>query len=88
MTMAMQPQGITFKRDNADVMNNFFINLVAFSYTSIEETLKANAEDNNQKAIKQTLGDYNKIQGVWSNKINGDVNKQYTGLDSVIEKEN
>jgi hypothetical protein len=57
MTMAMQPQGVTFKRDNADVMNNFFINLVAFSYTNIEETLRTNAEDNNSKAIKQTLAD-------------------------------
>lgn len=88
MTMAMQPAGVTFKRDNADVMNNFFINLVAFSYTNIEETLRTNAEDNNSKAIKQTLADYQKIQSVWTNKINGDVNKQYSGFDNVIEREN
>lgn len=50
--MAMQPSGVTFKRDNADVMNNFFVSLIAFSYTNIEATLKANAEDNNSKAIK------------------------------------
>jgi hypothetical protein len=52
LTMDMQPTGIIFKRDNADVMNNFFINLVATSFTDIEEVLKNNSEDLNLKAVK------------------------------------
>jgi len=35
------PTGLTFKRDNADVMNNFFVNIVTRSYTNIEEYLQA-----------------------------------------------
>jgi hypothetical protein len=50
--MTVQPPGITFKRDNADFMNNFFVNIVANSFTNIEEILKTNAEDSNSKAIK------------------------------------
>ena len=38
--MTSQPAGIIFKRDNADFMNNFFINLVANSFTNIEEVLR------------------------------------------------
>jgi len=39
--MAAAPPGMIFKRDNADVMNNFFVNIVARSYTNIEEVLQA-----------------------------------------------
>ena len=31
------PAGMTFRRYNADFMNNFFINIVARSFTNIEE---------------------------------------------------
>lgn len=50
--MAAQPPGVTFKRDSADFMNNFFVNIVANSFTNIEEILRNNAEDVNAKAIK------------------------------------
>jgi len=39
--MSAAPPGLTFKRDNADVMNNFFVNIVTRSYTNIEELLQA-----------------------------------------------
>lgn len=35
----LAPSGLTFKRDNADVMNNFFVSIVTRSYTNIEEYL-------------------------------------------------
>tara|TARA_B110001450_G_C17379825_1_gene383204 strand:- start:157 stop:297 length:141 start_codon:yes stop_codon:yes gene_type:complete len=46
-------------------MNNFFVNMVAYSFTNIEEILRTNAEDSNAKAIKQSLLDFNKIEKVW-----------------------
>lgn len=42
MPLTMQPVGITFKRDNADVMNNFFINMATHSFTNIEEIIIEN----------------------------------------------
>jgi hypothetical protein len=38
----MQPVGVTFKRDNSDVMNNFFVNIVSHSFTNIDEILLNN----------------------------------------------
>lgn len=39
------PNGLVFKRDNADVMNNFFVNIVTRSYTNIEEYLQQRQEN-------------------------------------------
>ena len=36
LTMAMAPVGYTFKRNNSDFMNNFFIQIVTRSFTDIE----------------------------------------------------
>lgn len=65
----MQPPGITFKRDNSDVMNNFFINLAATSYTNIEELLRASDDKDNNKAIKSTMNELNITEKVWKGKI-------------------
>jgi len=46
-------------------MNNFYVNIVAYSFTNIEDILRTNAEDSNSKAIKQSLIDFNKIEKVW-----------------------
>jgi hypothetical protein len=45
MAMGSAPSGLTFKRDNADVMNNFFVNIVTRSYTNIEEYLQQRQEN-------------------------------------------
>ena len=39
LPMSSAPAGLSFKRDNADVMNNFFVNIVTRSFTNIEEYL-------------------------------------------------
>jgi len=66
LSMAMAPSGYTFKRNNADFMNNFFIQIVARSFTDIEaqiENQKANTEmskyDND--GILNELGDAKEI---------------------------
>ena len=40
LLMDMAPEGMTFKRVNHDFMNNFFVNIVARSYTDIEDFLR------------------------------------------------
>jgi len=37
LPMSAQPSGVIFKRDNADFMNNFFIDITCRSFTNIEE---------------------------------------------------
>ena len=88
MPMTVQPAGINFKRDNADFMNNFFVNIVANSFTNIEEILRSNAEDTNAKAIKQSLAEISKIEKVWQNKVLNSVNKQFNGYENVIQENN
>lgn len=86
--MTAQPAGINFKRDNADFMNNFFVNIVANSFTNIEEILRNAAEDSNAKAIKQSLSNLQKVEKVWRNKVINSVNKQFQGYDNVIQENN
>jgi len=43
--MAAAPAGMSFKRDNADFMNNFFVNIIALSFTDIVEFLQQQEEN-------------------------------------------
>jgi len=45
LPMTACPSYLTFKRDNADFMNNFFINIIARSFTDIEEFLQQQEEN-------------------------------------------
>ena len=40
LPMSACPSYLTYKRDNADFMNNFFINIIARSFTDIDEFLQ------------------------------------------------
>ena len=40
LPMSDCPGYMSYKRDNADFMNNFFINIVARAFTDIDEFLK------------------------------------------------
>jgi hypothetical protein len=42
LTMDDAPTGLRFKRNNADFMNDFFINIVARSFTNIEDISLSN----------------------------------------------
>ena len=42
------PDGVPLKRNNSDVMNNFYINIVVRSYTNIDATLKDIRENSNK----------------------------------------
>jgi len=45
LTTNTAPSGHTYKRDNSDVMNNFFVEIVARSFTNIEEVLKSQRDN-------------------------------------------
>lgn len=47
-TLDMALPGLTFRRDNADFMNNFFVNIIAHAFTDIEEFLRQQALDRAQ----------------------------------------
>ena len=40
LPMTACPSYLTYKRDNADFMNNFFVNIVARSFTDFDEYIK------------------------------------------------
>lgn len=69
LTMALAPTGLIFKRDNADVMNNFFVNIVTRSYTNIEEYLQARQDNVELQKQKETMKELEGIQKNWTTSI-------------------
>jgi len=47
LPMSAEPAHMSFKRDNADFMNNFFVDIVVRSFTNIEE-IHRQARENNE----------------------------------------
>lgn len=89
------PAGIFYKRDNADVMNNFFINIVTRSYTNIEEYLLNLHENIESQKQKETLKELEGVKKTWAATIYSDVTQQFDTFDKTIlelnkvyEKEN
>jgi len=75
LTLGVAPSGLTFKRDNADVMNNFFVNIVTRSYTNIEEYLQQRQENVEMLKQKETLKELENIQKSWTTGIYMEVNQ-------------
>jgi len=60
---------MSFKRDNADVMNNFFVNIVTRSYTDIDEILLSQHENVEAQKQKETLKELEGIKKNWTSSI-------------------
>lgn len=84
MPFASAPSGLVFKRDNADVMNNFFVNIVTRSYTNIEEYLQARQENVEMQKQKETLKELEGIQKSWTSGIYQEVSSQFDTFDKHI----
>ena len=82
--MTAAPAGLTFKRDNADVMNNFFVNIVTRSYTNIEEYLQARNDNVELQKQKETMKELEGIQKTWISGIQTDVLGQLDKFDKTI----
>jgi len=67
--MTACPSYLTFKRDNADFMNNFFVNIIARSFTDIEEFLKAQEENKDQSAAVQTFTELKELRNTWKQQL-------------------
>ena len=66
LPMTAQPAGFTFKRDNADFMNNFFVDIVCRSFTNIEEIHRQNRENNEQNKKAAVLKELGRLKEHWN----------------------
>ena len=65
LPMTSCPSYLTYRRDNADFMNNFFINIIARSFTDIEDFLKAQEEDKDQSSAAKTKAEMLQLKDNW-----------------------
>ena len=74
--------GNPFRRDNADFMNNFWVNIVARSFTNIEEQWQQAVE--NKKAIhqKEVLEELGKLKPVWKEEIEQECMKNFNTFEN------
>lgn len=82
MLMKHASPGNPFKRDNADFMNNFWVNIVARSFTNIEEQWQQAVE--NKKAIhqKEVLDEINKLKPNWKTEIEQECMKNFNTYEN------
>lgn len=64
-----QPSFMTFKRFNADFMNNFFVNIVARSFTDFDEYLKQQQENAAQSSEVKTMKELQKVKSTWKDAL-------------------
>ena len=88
LTTNTAPAGYSYKRDNADVMNNFFIEIVTRSFTNIEEILKNQRDNILQKKQQETLLELEKVKKTWNTSIYTEVNANFDNYDKTILKSN
>jgi len=69
LPMTACPSYLTFKRDNADFMNNFFINIIARSFTDIEEFLKQQEDSKDNSAAVQTALELKSVRNEWKQEL-------------------
>lgn len=84
LPVSSAPSGMTFKRDNADVMNNFFVNIVTRSYTEIDEILLSQHENVEAQKQKETLKELEGIKKNWTTGIFTEVSQQFDKFDKNI----
>lgn len=86
LTTNTAPPGYTYKRDNSDVMNNFFIEIVTRSFTNIEEVLKSQRDNVLQKKQAETLAELERVKKNWDKSIYSEVNANFDNYDKTILK--
>lgn len=63
--MNAQPSYMTYRRDNADFMNNFYVNIIARSFTDIDEFLRLQEENKDQNKQENALKELMKLKDGW-----------------------
>ena len=80
--MAACPAYMVYKRDNADFMNNFFVNIVARSFTDIEEFLKQKEEDALQNQNIKTMQNLMMIKDEWQETLVREATERFASYDT------
>mmetsp|Transcript_11821 Transcript_11821/g.18204 ORF Transcript_11821/g.18204 Transcript_11821/m.18204 type:complete len:274 (+) Transcript_11821:1779-2600(+) len=65
LPMEDAPYNMTFFRDNADFMNNYYINIVSRTFTDIEKTMKEYLEKNDDSNLRGTLKELDLVKVNW-----------------------
>ena len=86
LLVEMAPEGMTFKRINHDFMNNFFVNIVARSYTDIEEFLRTQEENKDQNKQVNQLKELEKVRDEWKTTLVNEAQQQFSQFDEKILK--
>ena len=79
----LAPSGKTLYRNNQDYMNNFFIDIVARSYTDIEKVIKEQDFYGKQKKLKQTMAELSGSRDLWKGQVLTLLQEQYDTMDKL-----
>lgn len=82
-TMGSNPTFV-FKRDNADVMNNFFVNIVTRSFTNIEVILKELQDNNDLQKQIEILAEIEILKQPWTQNVMNEVTDNLDRFDKNI----
>jgi len=72
------------QRDNSDYMNNFFINIVARTFTSIEKIITEFQENNDDRGQRETLKEFEIVKAEWRENIFNEVKGSFDKFDSNL----
>jgi len=86
--MTAQPSYMTYKRDNADFMNNFFVNIIARSFTDIDEFLKNQEENKDQNKQANTLKELESLKEIWKSSLTNEATEQFAQFEQKIMNSN
>ena len=80
------PPGITLHRDNADFMNNFFVNIVTHTFTNIDQEIRERKEANDDEDQAKTLKQLESIKEEWKNTLGKELSTNLDKFDKNIDQ--
>lgn len=84
LLMTDAPPGIIFERDNADFMNNFYVDIVCRAFTNIEEMHKQAQENKELVMQNSALKELQNLSSGWSQEINRLVDNNFSNYDTLV----
>lgn len=84
LTMAEQPPGVIFERNNADFMNNFYVDIVCRAFTNIEEIHRQAQENKELNKQNSALRELKDLSAIWKADIDRLVEQQFNQYDTQI----
>lgn len=85
LTLDAAPSGMIFYRNNVDLVNNFYIDLVAKAFTNILEVINQNMEEKEQQNEEESIENIKKVKDMWRGMLMGHAEKKIDDLDSVFK---